>query len=142
MNRRSLLKHLFYGAPSMVVLPTLASAAPPGSSAMATPRLLLQRSPLAGFQFHEGEKLWPQLAVGTTLTLVREADNRHDPRAVRVDRHGIKLGYLPRVDNAAVSQLLDRGQALLASIVTLRLDRDPWKRIEMEIEWLPGGAAS
>ncbi|WP_420467629.1 HIRAN domain-containing protein [Panacagrimonas sp.] len=141
MDRRSLLKQILYGARAIAVLPTLASAAIAGT-AVASPRLLLQRSPLAGFQYHEGEKLWPQLSVGAALSLVREADNRHDQRAVRIDVHGFKLGYLPKIDNAAVSQLLDRGQSLAAYIVTLRQDRDPWKRVEVEIEWLPGGAAS
>lgn len=140
MDRRSLLKQILYGARAIAVLPTLASAAIAGT-AVASPRLL-QRSPLAGFQYHEGEKLWPQLSVGAALSLVREADNRHDQRAVRIDLQGIKLGYLPRIDNAAVSQLMDRGQSLAAYIVTLRQDRDPWKRVEVEIEWLPGGVAS
>lgn len=32
----------------------------------------LQHSPLAGFQYHHGETLWPQLATGQPLQLVRE----------------------------------------------------------------------
>lgn len=112
-------------------------AAPRSSAAPEPPgmpgTLLLQRSPLAGFQFHRGETLWPLLAVGMRVHLIREPDNRHDLRAVRVDLLGQKLGYLPRVDNAAVSQLLDRKQTLIARIVGLRQDRDPWKRVELAI---------
>lgn len=70
---------------------------------------ILQHSPVARFQYHQGATLWPRLAAGQPLQLVRETDNRHDDRAVRVDWQDRKLGYTPRLDNAAVSQLLDRG---------------------------------
>lgn len=95
----------------------------------------LQASPVAGFQYHHGETLWPQLAVGQPLQLVREADNRHDERAVRVEWQGHKLGYIPRLDNAAVSQLLDRGERLEAVIAWLAESSNPWDRVEVEMRW-------
>jgi hypothetical protein len=96
----------------------------------------LQTSPIAGFQYHQGETLWPQLAVGQPLQLVREPDNRHDNRAVRMDWQGQKLGYLPRLDNAAVSQLLDRGERLEAVIVGLENSSNPWDRVGVEVRWV------
>lgn len=96
-------------------------------------RVELQRSPVAGFQYHQGEAAWPFLMPGASLSLVRESDNIHDPRAVRVDWHGQKLGYLPRIDNAAVSHLLDSGHALEAQIVVLRDSDNPWERVEFAI---------
>lgn len=96
----------------------------------------LQTSPLAGFQYHNGETIWPQLAVGQSLQLVREADNRYDDRAVRVEWQGHKLGYIPRLDNAAVSQLLDRGEQLEAVIVGLQNSTNPWERMMVEVRWL------
>ncbi len=93
----------------------------------------LQRSPLAGFQYHRGEAVWPLLVVGAALDLVREPDNAHDSRAVRVDWQGQKLGYVPRIDNAAVSHLLDGGQAVTARIVTLRQSDNPWERVELAV---------
>lgn len=97
------------------------------------PSIELQRSPVAGFQFHQGEQLWPLLTVGMPLKLVREADNRHDDRAVRVEGFGLKLGYVPRIDNAAISQLLDRGEVLTAQVVALRESRDLWERVEFSV---------
>ena len=96
-------------------------------------RILVQNSPLAGFQFHEGKQLWKELKVGDALTLVREPDNPHDPSAVRVDWNGHVLGYVPRAENEAVARQLDRGNHLEARIVRLNKSRDPWKRIEFEI---------
>lgn len=105
----------------------LAHADEPGT------RILVQNSPLAGFQFHEGKQLWKALKVGDALTLVREPDNPHDPRAVRVDWNGHVLGYVPRAENEAVARQLDRGNRLEARIVRLNKSRDPWKRIEFEV---------
>ncbi|MCC6532140.1 MAG: HIRAN domain-containing protein [Burkholderiales bacterium] len=100
----------------------------------------LQRSPLAGFQYHRGEAVWPALAVGAALSLVREADNAYDARAVRVDWQGQKLGYVPRIDNAAVSHLLDAGHVLQAEIVRLCAAKNPWERVELAIFLTEGGA--
>jgi hypothetical protein len=80
----------------------------------------LQISPVAGFQYHHGETLWPQLATGQSFTLIREPGNRFDQRAVRIDWQGEKLGYILAKDNAAVSQLLDRGETMSALIVGLK----------------------
>ena len=130
MLRRTFLQS-FTALVSGFALPVIAHAKPSLSASRA-----LQRSPLAGFQYHNGEALWPQLAVGQVLQLVREADNRYDGRAVRVEWQGHKLGYIPRLDNAAVSQLLDRGEPLEAVIVQLAESNNPWGRVGMEVKWL------
>ena len=96
-------------------------------------RIELQRSPVAGFQYHNGEAVWPLLTVGAALDLVREPGNVHDPRAVRVDWQGEKLGYVPRMDNAAVSHLLDSGKQVTANIVALQVTDNPWERVEFAV---------
>lgn len=96
-------------------------------------RILLQDSPLAGFQYHAGKALWPQMRVGDALTLVREPDNPHDRNAVRVDWRGSKIGYVPRRENADVARFLDRGALLEARIARLAEVRDPWSRVRFEI---------
>ena len=103
-----------------------------GAAQPAT-RILIQSSPVAGFQFHEGKQLWGQFQVGDALTLVREPGNPHDARAVRVEWNGHMLGYVPRAENDAVARQLDRGNKLEARIVRLTKHRDPWKRIEFEV---------
>ena len=113
-----------------IIIAALACASP--ASAQPT-RILVQSSPIAGFQFHEGKQLWDQLKVGDALTLVREPDNSHDARAVRVEWNGHMLGYVPRAENDAVARQLDRGNKLEARIVRLTKHRDPWKRIEFEV---------
>jgi hypothetical protein len=96
-------------------------------------QLLVQSSPLAGFRYGEGAGLWPHLQQGDALGLVREADNPHDPNAVRVEWRGRKLGYVPRRDNAAIAWGLDRGTPLRARVSRLVEHPNPARRIEFEV---------
>ena len=102
-------------------------------AAQVTARILVQNSPLAGFQYYQGKELWEQMKVGDALALIREPGNAHDSRAVRAEWNGHKLGYVPRKENEAVARQLDRGNRLQARIVRLTRHRDPWKRIEFEV---------
>lgn len=96
-------------------------------------RVLVQSSALAGFQFYAGKALWDEIRVGDALVLVREPQNAHDSKAVRVEWRGRKLGYLPRRENSAVAEEMDRGGQVEARIARLLRHRDPWKRIQIEV---------
>ena len=96
-------------------------------------RLLVQSSPLAGSQFYAAGPLWNEMKVGDMLTLIREPDNRHDRRAIRVEWQGHKLGYLPRAENRAVAAAMDAGERVVGRISRLRDNADPWKRVEIEV---------
>ena len=112
----------------------LLCAALMGSPALAeTIRVLVQRSPLAGSQYYAANAVWTRIRVGDRLTLVREADNRHDRRAVRVEWQGQQQGYVPRAENRAVSHALDAGERLEGRVLHLRDDPDPWRRVEFEV---------
>ena len=94
---------------------------------------MIQDSPVAGFQFHRGDEIWPSLAVGAPLALVREPNNSHDTNAVAVYFQNHKLGYVPRGENSAISQMLDRGEILEASITKLSESEDPWERVRFRV---------
>ena len=96
-------------------------------------RLLVQSSPLAGFRYHEAPGLFPELRIGDRLDLVRESDNPHDPDAVRVEWRGRRLGYVPRRENSALAWAMDRGEPVSARISTLRVHRNPRRRVEFEV---------
>ena len=95
--------------------------------------IVVQRSPLAGFRHYHGVEVLRDLKPGDRLDLVREPGNSHDPNAVRVEWRGVKLGYVPRRDNASVARQMDRGTALEARLATLRQNRNRSVRIEFEI---------
>ncbi len=96
-------------------------------------RIILQTSPLAGFQYHAGRALFPLLAIGDHLALWREPDNPHDPKAVRVEWRGVMLGYVPRADNLDLARLIDIGAQVEGRIVHLQKARDPWRRMLFEV---------
>jgi hypothetical protein len=138
MSRRLFLQSLtvLFGE---ITLTAMAQAKPespsPLSSKPHTDWKTLQVSPVAGFQYYQGETLWQQLATGHGVRLIREPDNRFDHRAVRIDWQGEKLGYIPAKDNAAVAQLMDRGETLSALITGLKKSNNPWERIAVEVRW-------
>jgi hypothetical protein len=115
------------------LLLALALLLPGAAHAGADAYILLQDSPLAGFQFHDGKELWNELKVGDALTLTREPDNHYDPKAIRVEWQGHKLGYVPRRENLDLARLMDNGQALHARITRLQQARNPWERIRFEV---------
>lgn len=88
---------------------------------------------MAGFQYHQGKALWEEIKVGDELTLTREPDNPYDAKAIRVEWHGQKLGYVPRRENADIARIMDNGAHLVARISRLMESRDPWQRIRFEI---------
>jgi len=98
--------------------------------------LLIQESPIAGFEYHKGQHIWQFLRVDEPLRLVREAANPHDANAVAVYFRGDKLGYVPRRENATIAQMLDRGNMLSARIVRLLEEPNPWRRIRFSVEVL------
>ncbi|HTN29188.1 MAG TPA: HIRAN domain-containing protein [Burkholderiales bacterium] len=96
-------------------------------------RLLVQSSALAGFRYAEAAAVWPDLATGDALELVREPDNPHDANAVRVEWRGRKLGYVPRAENAALAWAMDRGEPVRARVSRVAEHRNPRRRIEFEV---------
>ncbi|MFZ3222979.1 MAG: HIRAN domain-containing protein [Rugosibacter sp.] len=102
-----------------------------------TVRILVQSSPLAGFKYYAGEALWDELREGDALTLIREPDNTHDTKAIRVEWRGQKLGYLPRAQNQAVSGAMDAGERIDARIAKLRnrlpAQGNPWQRLLVDV---------
>jgi hypothetical protein len=105
--------------------------------AQPTRRILLQESPLAGYQYHRASGIWPFLRVGEKLQLRREAGNPHDPNAIAVWFKNEHLGYVPLRENKTLARMMDRGERLEAQIVRLLDDDNPWRRIRYRIDLIP-----
>lgn len=114
--------------------PLLGAALPKISSAEPQRRILIQSSAVAGFQCHQGEALWLQLAIGQPLALVREPHNPYDDLAVALYWQNHKLGYIPRRENIVVAQMLDRGETPVAVISHLAESHDPWAWLGFKVE--------
>jgi hypothetical protein len=95
--------------------------------------ILVQVSMTAGLRYHEAKAVWDQMQPGDQLMLVREPDNPYDARAVRVEWHGHKLGYIARTENQAVARQMDRGNPLQARITRLTYYRNHRRKLEFEV---------
>ncbi len=135
MKRRSFLNSILAASATLPSVGHAQAAVRPDEfhGKGAERELLIQESPVAGFQYHDGETVWPRLSAGDSLQLLREPANPYDRRAVAVYWGESKLGYVPRAANTAVSQMMDRGERLAARVKRLRDSRDPWKRVEFSI---------
>lgn len=123
VNKRALLLAALLAGLSVLPAPTAAQQV----------RILVQSSPLAGFNYHQAPAIWQGMRVGDALELEREPDNVHDARAISVRWRGRKLGYVPRAHNAALAWAMDRGESLDARVSRLQPHRNPRKRIEFEV---------
>lgn len=124
MNRRKFLK-LLTGLPLFTL----------GERASAKSReFLLLETNVAGYRYYEGDKLRQLLTPGDPLELRREPWNVHDEKAVALYWRNRKLGYIPRVDNAVIANLLDQGRVLHTYIQEKRQTRNPWERLWVRVE--------
>lgn len=121
-------------SPAQCLRAAFAAVALAGSvPAAADAVIIVQRSPLAGFRHYDAPALWREMKAGDRLELVREPENPYDAGAIRVEWRGVKLGYVPRRDNAAVARQMDRGTALEARVAAVRENRNRSVRIEFEV---------
>lgn len=120
-------------SPSLVLAAGLLAGLPAAPAGAQQVRVLVQSSPLAGFQYYGGKILWDEMHEGDPLGLVREPDNPHDTHAVRVEWRGEKLGYLPRAENRGVARAMDQGTPVSGRIGRLAPHPNPWKRIRVDV---------
>ncbi len=132
MRRRNFLHSLLGGLGIGLGRPVYAKIA----ATQSRRRLLLQESPLAGFQYHRAAAIWPFLRVDEPLILRREPSNPHDRHAVAVWFKNEHLGYIPRRENRTLAMLMDQGQRLEARIVRLLDEQNPWRKIRIRVEMI------
>ena len=96
-------------------------------------KVVIQRSPIAGFRHHLAPFVWAALNQRVPVTMAREPANRHDPDAVALFWRGCKLGYLPRDENFVVARLLEGERRLSARIRRLSPNAERNSRIQIEV---------
>ena len=89
---------------------------------------------VAGTTHVEGiEELEPFLHPGDKVAFVREPHNPYDERAILVkNADGVKIGYIPRKDNAVFARLMDAGKELFGRITAKEM-RGNWLRLSIRI---------
>lgn len=104
----SLSRRLFLATAGAGAIGAGASGAAQGASTSVP----LMSTYVAGSDRFAAPSLVGALEVGAPLDLKRESDNGYDARAVSIwTRNGDKLGYVPRIHNQPLANLLDAGIA-------------------------------
>ena len=69
------------------------------------------------------------------LSLIREAGNKYDSLAIRVDNSkGEKLGYIPRKNNEILARLLDGGKILYGKVAERKVtEYSNWVDITVKV---------
>ena len=96
-------------------------------------RILIQDSPIAGFQYYRGNSILRLLRVGKELSLVREPRNIHDSDAIAIYFKNEKLGFVPQLENRAIAQMLDRGETLKPVVSELLAETDAYQPVRVSI---------
>lgn len=89
---------------------------------------------IAGTSYVDGiEELEPHLNEDDKLDFFREPDNKYDKRAIVIKTiDGVKIGYVPRYDNAIFSRLMDAGKLLFGRISS-KEGSGRWVRINIKV---------
>ena len=135
MKRRRFLQTLL-GLTGATTLPANSHTRANQTRADANTIKLLE-TPLAGFQYYEGEHVFNRIKIGDTVQLRRAPENKYDKRAVEVYWNGNMLGHIPRMANRGISQMMDGGEKIRGSVTRLTQSDDPWRRVEIALFHLP-----
>ena len=98
--------------------------------------LFLLECEIAGTGFVKDiEEKAQALTAGTVVSLMREADNKYDKLAIRIDNAaGEKLGYVPRKKNEILARLLDGGKMLYGKVAEVEFSEySSWITITVKI---------
>ena len=105
------------GASALAVGGAGAPAIAMSASAAGARDLPLLDTYVTGAGRHCGRRVFDRLVPGTPLALRREPGNGYDARAVAVwTEQGEKLGYVPRIHNQALANLMDAGLRPVARV--------------------------
>lgn len=110
-----------------------------GSTGVPMPfvqELFLLECEIAGTGFVKDiEEKAKALNEGSVVSLMREADNKYDALAIRIDdANGGKLGYVPRKKNEILARLLDGGKMLYGKVSEVEFsDYSSWVTISIKI---------
>ncbi|WP_317854544.1 HIRAN domain-containing protein [Chakrabartyella piscis] len=89
---------------------------------------------VAGTTHIEGIKeLEPYLNIEDKLIFLREPNNPYDPKAILIQTSsGVKIGYVPKVDNIIFARLMDAGKLLFGRISQKEV-KGNWVKIDIKI---------
>lgn len=122
----------FKGSGALGIFPVMPSIEP--YTPPFVQEVFLLETHVAGTTHIEGiDELEQYLELGEKLEFFREPKNSTDKQAIVIKtERGIKIGYVPRVDNEVVSRLMDAGKLIYGRIEAKEY-RGSWLKIDIKI---------
>lgn len=88
---------------------------------------------VAGFQYHDGEKVKSALRRGLVLTLKRDIQNEKSKTAVKILLNDSFLGFIPSEISSIISQNLDSNDDLFAFVISFDDNETPYYKLKIKI---------
>jgi hypothetical protein len=86
---------------------------------------LVLKTYIAGTHYSDAKNIVDSIKEGNYLIFQREVKNPHDNRAIKImDLDKNKLGYVPKVKNEVISNLMDAGKTIFGIIDKKEWDGD------------------
>lgn len=125
MNRGEFLRNMFGGI-ALSFVPKLEAKA-------ITEQKLLQCF-VAGFSYYNGPQLLDSMEIGNVIKLVREPNNKYDEKAIALYLNNQKIGFVPRIDNEVLSNIMDSNTLKLAAEISyINAKKSTWEQVEIVI---------
>lgn len=133
-SRRGLFRSALDVMASSLVVATTMRPTRAEAAAAAGKDVELINLPVAGTRYYQARQAAAWLRLEQALTLRREANNPYDADAIEVYADGVKLGYVPRAQNAIIARLMDAGRPVEGRLTFVRIEEESrWVEIGMAI---------
>jgi len=91
---------------------------------------LVLKTYIAGTHYYDAINIIDSIKEGNYLVFQREAKNPHDNMAIKImDLDKNKLGYVPKIKNEVISNLMDAGKTIFGVI-----DKKEWSGDYLRLE--------
>ena len=131
MNRSAFIKSFIISGFGLLTAKGLTKPAFTGTEEEKTTTLL--KCYIAGYAYYQGEKLIDQLKPDLKLDLKREPENPYDNKAIAIYFKNHKLGFIPRVNNKVIANIMDQKMPVFAKILKINPGNDVWDKVEVEV---------
>ena len=88
---------------------------------------------IAGYAYYRGEEVIDQLKPDLILDLKREPENPYDNKAIAIYFENHKLGFIPRVNNKVIANIMDQKMPVFAKILKINPGNEVWDKVEVEV---------
>ena len=88
---------------------------------------------VAGVKFHKFNTVKDILEEGMAVDLIPEPTNKYDRFAIKIKHNNVMLGYVPKKLSAEVTEVMNSGTELAATIIQLQPDFEPWTALKVGV---------